>query len=743
MSDPSWGQGNIWQSPGNFAFPNPQTFVNTPGASQSQITAPAPAASGWNYYELVCESAGSGGVCIGVVTDTNPGVNIHENTGTPNCTWIYENTAVFNNGNSVGYDLPSPNVTGRHYGCLLNQGTGQVAFSPDGSTWNNGHTAADIISGVGVITFDYTTPGTVWPFVSMNSIDCSFAIFASAENCAYALPSGASYLPANLAFAITSVSSVPGDAVGIAWAVSAGTLSGSMNYSLDGGSYTACTGETSGTEGTALGPTLTSGLHTILLEDPAAPDSPTPSQVFYTTTQPSGTGSLVFTSSGNSLSSVGISTTFESFDLPGGFIYELYMEAVSTSGTLQLTGGNDLTISAVGTQTPGYETMGGFDDPDAPDPVASYQNGYVGFTATTGPSEVEIYESTSMVGTVLVADGSDGKGTMTASINNNGAASTFNNVFETFSAFTTLTLDSGTIFPGYDTTYGYYVAVYAVALPEALTLESGVYLPDEVLTVTGAVSNATLTALGLSLDAGAFEDSTSQTPTSATGAFSATLDGVISPGTHTLQGKDLSTGVLSNTIIIDADTLYVSQAVEQVLLSIPDQLLASQAVEQVLLSLPQFNRVGLFQTDVVPNAESTCVEFGENLSWNYETSLLPDNQEVSSNGMIVTTLGMAFVGSSPVVAVQATDADGNVITQAAIVSGGTDSLWDEATWDVDVWDGTPSPISPWQIPWPVAVVFRQMQVGASGYSVAGFRVGNLYMQYQQLGYVAQLPSGAR
>jgi hypothetical protein len=665
MSDPAWSQAFILQDGANFTFPNYQTctHANT-GSCQITALSAIKSTSGWTYYEVHC-TVGSSTTYIGVgflaqAIALQTTQNIRANPSQGSCSWVEDHSGgasggVYNNGSEVlsGPNLPNPTFV---IGVLVNGTEGIWGYTVDGTNWNGTNTAAQIVAGTGAITMGYAGP--YLPFVSAQDYEGSnvaftASIYASSANCTYALPTGASYLAASPILTVSSATCLPGDAVQIDWTAANTPVPAGLNYLLDSGSPTACSGSVTGTAGTAIGPMLSSGFHSIAIQDPASLSESNLSG-FYVTSPPSGAGTLVYESSGTSLSSVGVTFTV---DLPEGFAFDFYMQAQSTSGTIQLTGGNDFGISATGTQVPNYTTGGGFSNPALPDYTPQLQNGWIGVAPATGPTYVSVTTTTSVQGSVSLVDGTDGAGTLTATITNNGSVSTYSHVVTNYAPLTNGLIDSSTIFPGHDTTYSYYLAVYAPSGPP--------------------------------------------------------------------------------------DNLYASQVVEQVLASIPDYLLVSQAVEQVLLSLPQFNRVGLFQTDATPTSETEYIEFGNPMSWFSETSLLPDNQEVSNNGMIVTTLDLAFVGSSPVVAVQAIDAAGDLITQSAVVSAGTDTIWDTAVWDVDVWDGTPSPLSPWQIPWTQSVVFRQMQFSASGYSFAGFRIGNLYMQFKQLGYVAQLPSGAR
>ncbi len=154
---------------------------------------------------------------------------------------------------------------------------------------------------------------------------------------------------------------------------------------------------------------------------------------------------------------------------------------------------------------------------------------------------------------------------------------------------------------------------------------------------------------------------------------------------------------------------------------------------------------GLFQSNAIPSSTDLYLEFGATMAWSYSTVLLPDNQNLANNAVIVTTLAMQFIGNSPVVEVGFYDTDDNDIVSSSVTATGLVSEWDGpayvSTWDVTPWDGSLLGISPWWLYWETPAVFKQASFQASGTSETGFRVGNLYAEYQILGYTQQIQSG--
>ncbi|HEY1858659.1 hypothetical protein [Acidocella sp.] len=122
----------------------------------------------------------------------------------------------------------------------------------------------------------------------------------------------------------------------------------------------------------------------------------------------------------------------------------------------------------------------------------------------------------------------------------------------------------------------------------------------------------------------------------------------------------------------------------------------------------------LWTSPAVALSDSNYIENGATLSWTYETSLLPDNQVMSENAIIETTL---MIKSPYNVTVTAADENGNLLDEIGILAQPGGNLIQQ------------------QIAWDQPVVFKQMTVTAEGTSAQDVEVGNLYLRYQILGYL--------
>lgn len=179
-----------------------------------------------------------------------------------------------------------------------------------------------------------------------------------------------------------------------------------------------------------------------------------------------------------------------------------------------------------------------------------------------------------------------------------------------------------------------------------------------------------------------------------------------------------------------------------------------------------FVALGLWRTDVRPSPLSAYVENNAPMTFAWQTVLAPDNRAMRANGVTETNLTMAFIGTDTKPQVTATDTNGTIIGQVTIdPTVGSESLWGNVDWgtvnwggdgvenspwngakvfwDGNNWDGDVSQMSPWRIAWNAELVFKQIKIGVTGQASAGFRIGNLYMEYQVLGYQQQIGSGVR
>jgi hypothetical protein len=552
MSDPAWGQTGIYEDGANFTFPNFQTFTHASG-NAGQITVPVEIPAADTYFELKCitgENSGSGNdSCVGVVIATYAGPNIRTNyNSTATSIWIAENGGIFNNGTYVGYGM-APMVSGETVGVWINAAGTALAFTQNGTTWNNGATTADILDGTGVIPIAFA--GALVPFVSLTAVTetSTWAIFASVANCAFAPPTGAAYLPANALLTLSGVTAVVGSPLQGTWSAANADPGAALEVIVNGGSPVATGGTNTGTGGVFTGPTVGSaGWLSAGILDPSNALSALPASHHYGEpvnagpTYASGTGTLgnvdglaeaaTLTFSAPATYVV-FNATIQAIQQLDGFIIE-FLGNDGTTNCCNLSfnnaGGdanptNPITVSAPEGLTPSINTT-----------IASSTVTVTGtLILTTGEGVTSLSYDVACNG--LTAAGSTGVGTIT------GISSVFIEALD-------ISLEQNEV--------QYLVHAEGAPLAETLTL-LGVGLDGGgTLQLVGAVQYADLTELNISTGGG-FVDAESL---SVTGTVWSATGGVLSVGDYTIQAQDGTTLDESNTLslVVHAETLTLTSA---------------------------------------------------------------------------------------------------------------------------------------------------------------------------------------
>jgi hypothetical protein len=145
----------------------------------------------------------------------------------------------------------------------------------------------------------------------------------------------------------------------------------------------------------------------------------------------------------------------------------------------------------------------------------------------------------------------------------------------------------------------------------------------------------------------------------------------------------------------------------------------------------------LWTSLVNPTAASTYTENGAQMLWAWQTILLPDNSDLAMNSMVEASLTFTSPPAQTI-NIFATDEQGHILDQFPIVLAGSGAaLWGVAVWGVDLWGANITYSFQTRLPWTQPIVFKQLQIMATGVSATGVAIGNLYMRHEELGY--QLP----
>lgn len=147
----------------------------------------------------------------------------------------------------------------------------------------------------------------------------------------------------------------------------------------------------------------------------------------------------------------------------------------------------------------------------------------------------------------------------------------------------------------------------------------------------------------------------------------------------------------------------------------------------------------LFRSDSVQSATSTYVENGNQMSFTWATSMLPSTQQMAENAMVETTLNIGFPDGQQI-AVYAADENGAIFTSVILAASIASTIWGQFVWGQALWQGASNALAPRQLKWPIPIVFQRLCLIATGNCANNLKIGDLFMRYQQLGYLLQQDS---
>lgn len=144
----------------------------------------------------------------------------------------------------------------------------------------------------------------------------------------------------------------------------------------------------------------------------------------------------------------------------------------------------------------------------------------------------------------------------------------------------------------------------------------------------------------------------------------------------------------------------------------------------------------LFQSDAAQGLTSTYVENGTQLSFTYATTLMPNTKQMAENAMVETTIHIGMPDGQQV-ACYAIDENGAVYNSVVLVSTVPTAIWGGFTWGSALWAGASNALAPRQLKWAIPIVFQRLSIVATGNCAPNLKIGDVYLRYQQLGYLLQ------
>lgn len=150
----------------------------------------------------------------------------------------------------------------------------------------------------------------------------------------------------------------------------------------------------------------------------------------------------------------------------------------------------------------------------------------------------------------------------------------------------------------------------------------------------------------------------------------------------------------------------------------------------------------LFRSDVTIQPTSTFIENGQQMSIVFKTSILPDTQEMNEIALNEHTINMVLDAQGSTYNVQALGVNGGLLGSVNLLPPAFQPLWGAFNWGAANWGSSNTGLASIQIPWPAPLVFRKAQIQLTGNSFSTFRIGDMFLRYQKLGYLQQTLIGA-
>lgn len=143
----------------------------------------------------------------------------------------------------------------------------------------------------------------------------------------------------------------------------------------------------------------------------------------------------------------------------------------------------------------------------------------------------------------------------------------------------------------------------------------------------------------------------------------------------------------------------------------------------------------LYQSDAVVSATTGYVENSATLDFLYQTQPMPDRGDLKANSTLVSTINAIIPSGAGNLSFAGSTESGEVLSTAILYPTMTATTWGVFIWGAALWQGNPSGLRPYTIPWTNALVFTKLTVQITGQCSTGIKLSNFQTIYQPLGYI--------
>lgn len=142
----------------------------------------------------------------------------------------------------------------------------------------------------------------------------------------------------------------------------------------------------------------------------------------------------------------------------------------------------------------------------------------------------------------------------------------------------------------------------------------------------------------------------------------------------------------------------------------------------------------LWNSDPYQSLTAEFVENGAQMTFYWQTALLPDNQRAAMNALPETTIALAIPPQNSI-QVSFTNEYGDVLNSVQLAGPPTPpTVWDAFTWGMANWGAGISTYAQQPVNWTSTITFKQGQLAMTGNCEGSLILGNAYMRFEELGF---------
>lgn len=149
----------------------------------------------------------------------------------------------------------------------------------------------------------------------------------------------------------------------------------------------------------------------------------------------------------------------------------------------------------------------------------------------------------------------------------------------------------------------------------------------------------------------------------------------------------------------------------------------------------------LYLADCIPNQSTVYQDGGNGFTCKWQTTLMPDNDEMSENTVVESSIAAALPVGSQLNITPANEAgvqlDSVTLTGPQVPA----SAWGSMVWGAGSWSAQQSYLAQYDIPWDNALTFKQWTIAITAPAQANLAIGNFYYRHEALPYRMQAMSG--